>query len=101
MSDFETEPMPIPSWMIIDAARYACGRMTYQVGVTVNWLVAHWGELPEHAKSIIKQDLETEFKNDDRLRGSGSSFKPLGSDIDRKQWERVRALWGDADAATG
>ena len=95
MSDFETEPMPIPSWMIIDASRYAVGRMTYQVGATVDWLIAHWDKLPEHAKSIIERDLETEFKADDRARSEGLSWRPLGMDMDRRQWERLRTLWRD------
>ena len=89
----ETAPMPIPSWLIIDAVRYAVGRTSYQVGETAQWVIANWESLPEHAKTIIKQDLETEFERDDRLRAEGTRYLPLGHDCDRREWEKVRALW--------
>ena len=93
MPEHETEPLPIPSWMVIDAARYAVGRCTYQVGVTCDWLIAHWGRLPEHARSIIRRDLEEAFARDDQAQQDGRQYRPLGHDCDRRDWERVRALW--------
>jgi hypothetical protein len=93
-----TEPMPIPSWMLIDAVRYATGRCTYQVGTTCDWLCAHWPRLPEHARSIIQRDVEEAFARDDRDRANGSQYKALGHDCDRRDWERVRALWAAPEA---
>jgi hypothetical protein len=93
-----THPMHIPSWAIIDFCRYAVGRQSYQVGTTVDWLVAHWDELPRHARSIIRNDLEDEFRRDDEARAGGREGLPLGMDMDRRQWERVRAKYrADAD----
>ena len=94
MKEMTTEMRgPIPSWMIIDAVRYATGRMSYQVGVTVDWVVANWARLPDHARLIIQKDLETEFDRDDRSRLTKDKWLPLGHDCDRQQWECVRAMW--------
>ena len=38
-------------------------------------------------------DIEEAFSRDDADREAGRAFKALGHDCDRKQWERVRALW--------
>jgi hypothetical protein len=35
----------VPSWLVIDATRYAIGRKTYQVGVTCDWLIENWQKL--------------------------------------------------------
>lgn len=92
----------IPDWMIIDAVRYAVGRTSYQTGVTSDWLVAHWQDIPDHVRAIIRRDLENEFRMDDDCRKRIETGErqpgglPLGWDCDREVWERVRKLWGGA-----
>ena len=81
----------IPDWMIIDAVRYAIGRMSYQVGETTDWLVENWNELPERVRAVIQQDLEEVFAKDDKERKDNRG--PLGMDQDRRAWERGRGLW--------
>ncbi len=83
------------SLMVLAAFRYCCGRQTYIVGVCVDWLIGKWAHFPEKERLLIRRDLETEFKRDDEARAMGEEFKPLGWDCDRKDWERVRALWAD------
>lgn len=82
-----------PDWMVIDAVRYAIGRMSYQVGITCGWLVHYWPTLSEHTKYVIKQDVDEAFEHDDAMRAGGSTYAPLGMDMDRRELERVRALW--------
>lgn len=96
--------MDIPDWMIINAVRYATGRMTYAVLETCDWLVANWSNLPERVRQIIRQDLECEFRRDDMARADPYRAKmilPLGHDCDRAQWERVRRLWGNPKGHEG
>lgn len=94
---------PIKSITIwLGATRYYLGRMTYAVSDFCECLIAEWPNLPEEARNLIKRDIEEEFVRDDDFRSrideaqdlvSGIKYLPLGMDCDRKQWERVRALW--------
>ena len=78
-----------PDWMIIDAVRYAFGRMSYQVGVTCGWLILHWPDLNVHTKTIIQNDIEGEFATADRLEDDGH----FGHECDLMDWKNVRRLW--------
>jgi hypothetical protein len=49
--------------------------------------------LSENTRFVIKRDLEADFESDDKARAEGDTYKPLGWDCDRKEWERVRNLW--------
>lgn len=80
------------SLLWIGAFRYYCGRMSYAVSWFCELLIRDWPLLPKHARDIIKRDLEEEFKRDDQLRVPGQ-YSPLGMDMDRREWERVRELW--------
>ena len=80
--------------MVIAAFRYCCGRQTYIVGACVEWLIDIWPMLSENTQAVIKRDLESEFERDDEARARGESYRPLGADCDRADWERVRKLWG-------
>lgn len=82
-----------PDWMIIDAVRYAIGRQSYQVGITCEWLRSTWPKLSAHVQEIVRRDVEEAFRDDDRDRAAGRQYKALGMDMDRKEWESVRALW--------
>lgn len=92
----ETKPLPIPSWLIVDAVRYALWRQNF-IDATTDWLVEHWRELPQNAREVIQFDLEDAFSRDDVVRREGwkVQFKPLGSDAQRRHWERVRALYSE------
>ena len=81
--------------MATAAHRYCMGRMTYIVGYCADWLVSEWENLPENVRVIIQRDTEEEFARDDEARERGDAYKPLGHDCDRREWERVRALWKD------
>jgi hypothetical protein len=90
-----SEPLRVPDWLIVDAVRYATGRMSYQVSVTVDWLAQNWQQIPQSAREQIARDLEREFEQDDKARADTKwtwSY-PLGMDMDRRQWEKVRALY--------
>ena len=79
--------------MVIAAFRYCVGRQTYIVGACADWLIEVWPLLSDNTKAVIKRDLEAEFVRDDEAREREESYKPLGWDCDRKDWERVRKLW--------
>ena len=63
--------------MIISAVRYALGRMTYIVGLTVDYVLKDIEEnkLSRNCLSVIKKDIESE--------------KDLGMECDKKDWCRL------------
>lgn len=82
--------------MAIAAFRYCLGRRTYIVSDCAEWLVRHWQALPDNVRAVIQRDLETAFRDDDEARADAArddSWRTLGHDCDRAEWERVRALW--------
>jgi len=79
--------------MVISAFRYCVGRQTYVVPACADWLIDNWPMLGANTKAVIQLDLEKEFEKDDEARRREEDYKPLGHDCDRKDWERVRALW--------
>lgn len=82
--------------MVTAAFRYCCGRQTYIVGACADWLVDNWAKFPKNVRDVIQRDLEETFTQDDEARKDlNLTYKPLGWDCDRKEWERVRALWND------
>ena len=95
-SVFETGPSS--AWgrdemMVVAAFRYCLGRRSYVVSDCVDWLIAHWEDFEKSTKDVIRHDLEWAFGEDDRDRAEKREYKKLGMDMDRRQWERVRALW--------
>lgn len=78
---------------VVSAVRYALGRMTYVVEETADWVIANWAMLPERVKYVIQRDVERVFVEDAIGRMKNTPHPVLGVDCDRKQWERVRALW--------
>ena len=79
--------------MAIAAVRYCIGRQSYIVGDCVDWLIEGWPALQESTRNIIQRDIDRAFDSDDQNRIDGLEYKALGMDIDRAEWERVRALW--------
>jgi len=85
-----------PLHLVVNATRYCMGRTTYAVSEHVEWLVEHWGELDGDTRLRIRLDLEKGFARDDMARNRGYDVShplPLGMDMDRREWERVRALY--------
>ena len=81
--------------MVVAAFRYSLGRMTYISEVCADWIIARWQDFPPNVQQLIRRDLEEAFKKDDEDRADPGNrfFKELGWDCDRKEWEKVRALW--------
>ena len=81
--------------MATAAVRYCLGRQSYIVGDCCDWLLQVWPRLQESTRKIIARDVEDAIRRDDeaRERGSGDIFLPLGMDMDRAEWLRVRVLW--------
>ena len=75
--------------MIIAAARYCVGRRTYISGECADWILSNWDDWPANVKAIIRRELEREFERDAQT----PDWKPLGHYCDRREWEKVRALW--------
>lgn len=75
--------------MITAAIRYCIGRRTYIVGECVDWILANWNDWPENVKTILQRDLEYEFDRD----AQNPDWNRLGDDCDKREWEKVRALW--------
>lgn len=69
MSDYEQ--------IIISAERYALGRMTYIVSVTVNYILQQIenDKLSDECLGVIKKDIR--------------SAKNLGMDCDEKEWLKL------------
>ena len=84
--------------MTIAAVRYCLGRRTYIVGDCVDWMREHWHAWTPNMRSVIQRDVEEEFRRDDEARARGDEYKPLGMDMDRKEWERARLLWKPASS---
>ena len=85
----------IPDWMILDSFRYALGRRTYQVGITVAWLIANIDYLSDNLRAIIRKELDDELKYDSEARKRGDKILPLGDDMDRDEWVRLYVELGN------
>ena len=79
--------------MVIAAVRYCLGRRSYIVGDCADWLIEQWPNFSDKTQFIVKRDIEEAFEGDDRAREDMCDYKPLGMDMDRAEWERVRKLW--------
>lgn len=84
--------------MVIAAVRYCLGRSTYIVGDCADWMLRNWSAWPENVRSVLERDIEAEFRRDDEARARGDDHKPLGMDMDRREWERVRSMWKKGNA---
>ena len=79
--------------MVIAAIRYCLGRRTYIVRDCADWIIQMWPEFTESTQKLVRRDIEETFDRDDRSRKVSSEYLPLGMDMDRREWERVRNLW--------
>lgn len=79
--DAETEQM------LISAVRYALGRRTYIVSVTVDYIAGILHDISTDALCILYEDLKRAFALYERSGGSVG----LGDDCDAEDWKRLRA----------
>ena len=70
--------------MLISAARYACGRRTYIVSVTVDYIMPILPELSDWCLSIMRKDLDDAFSAYER---SEEKFG-LGDKCDVAVWQK-------------
>ena len=82
-----------PHCLLIAAQRYYQGRRTIAAASFARELAEAWPTIPAHTRNIIKRDLSDAFKNDDKARARGETYRPLGMDCDRQAWEMVRQAW--------
>lgn len=75
------DPVTVPSWVVLNAVRYAIGRATYVVGQTCEMVRAVWKDLDEHTRPIILRDLQESADRDSRV-----GWDVLGMDCDRREW---------------
>ena len=74
---------PYGEFIIVGAVRYARGRATYIVGMTVDWVINHWGQLSEKTKHLIERDVKEEC--DYRQ----ATPRSVLSEIDDPDWNRL------------
>lgn len=78
-----TRISPNDEFLVIGAVRYARGRATYIVGMTVDWVVAHWDELSENTRHVIARDVREECDYRE------STDRSILSEIDDPDWQRL------------
>lgn len=72
--------------MLIGAERYACGRRTYIVSETVDYIIGLLPKLSDWCIGVMAQDMKEQFAMAERC------WRPdmLGDDCDYRDWERFR-----------
>lgn len=73
--------------MLHQSFRYCLGRQSYAVGKCVDWIVENWDLIPNRDKELITREVDEAFAAYDR-----GQTHILGMEMDKKQWQRIRAL---------
>lgn len=71
--------IPINEMLLISAVRYALGRRTYIVGVTVEEVLNSWPDLSDNTRSVILRDVRDAHELGD----------DMGHPCDRAEWMRI------------
>lgn len=89
--------------LVMSATAYYLGRQTAAVHSHCERLIKAWPQLDKHVRDYIERIVESEFSRYDavlesikqmgELRTGHSFVMPLGHDMDRKMWLKVRQLW--------
>lgn len=79
--------------------RYMVGRMTITACVFARELAEAWPYMCAAQQTMIASELDTLFELDDKARASGAGVYPLGHDMDRANWELVRAAYRRPDTS--
>jgi hypothetical protein len=83
-----TDEQKLTLWL--GSFRYYCGRMSYAVSNFCDLLLQEWPNIPKATQDLIRRDLDEEIARDNRSREKGLGIYPLGQDMDRAEWLRVR-----------
>lgn len=81
----DTYITPYDQFLVISAVRYARGRATYIVGMTVDWVIAHWDEFSENTKDVIARDVAEECD----YRQATYNDRSVLTQIDDPDWQRL------------
>lgn len=79
----DTYLTPHDQFLIVGAVRYARGRATYIVGMTVDWVINHWDELSENTRHVIARDVREECEYRE------ATPRSILSEIDDPDWQRL------------
>lgn len=72
--------------MLVSAVRYALGRRTYIVSVTVDYMLPILPMLSDWCLEIMERDLDDAFRMYERTKGQIG----LGDSCDAEDWQRFR-----------
>lgn len=75
----------VPGWMVINATRYALGRMTYVVADTCEYLIHSLHQHREETREIVLRDIREDIERAER-RG-----ETVGMAMDHAEWKKVLA----------
>ena len=67
--------------ILISAERYACGRATYIVGFTCDYIETLFPYLSDHCLHVLENDLKTEFDMHERI------GQTIGMQCDHSRWK--------------
>lgn len=81
--------------MAMAAVRYCIGRRSYIVGDCVDWLITNWQAFEPNCRNVILRDLREAMQRDNEARERGDEYRPLGMDMDRREWDRALAALGE------
>ena len=76
---------PRDEFLVIGAVRYARGRATYVVKETVDWVIAHWGDLSDNTRRVIARDVREECRH----RRDTYPQRTTITRIDDPDWQRL------------
>lgn len=88
--------------MLISAERYACGRRTYIVKATVDYIMRFVEDISTNTLLVMLGDFVQKHRDEMRGFEQGiTEWKPWGDDCDKKEWLRLEiALMNERDKRT-
>lgn len=72
--------------MLISAERYACGRMSYIVGTTVDYILSLLPHLSDWCIGVMQNDMKSEFE----MYEHAPNAKNLGMSCDYVKWLKFK-----------
>lgn len=86
--------------LVMSATAYYLGRSTALVQSHCEAVIKAWPQLDKHVKDFIKRIVENAihrdrqmFTGDGILKTASNYVSPLGHEMDREMWLKVRQLW--------
>lgn len=78
--------------MLISAERYACGRRTYIVSDTVEYITALLPKLSDWCITVMLKDMESKEEMAQRMAENPPNYSVCGDPQDKREWGRFIAL---------